>query len=262
QSSSFTICIGTIPPPITANTTQYTNVELVEDVLLNTTCASVTNVTSSTGINFGLPENGIGYFERNGSSFPFENGIVLTTGNANSAPGPNTEDLSDGFGPWPGDADLSAVLAAQGIAGTLNNATKLEFDFIPLIDQISFNFIFASEEYGIFQCGFSDVFAFLLTDLTTGVTTNLAVVPGTNIPISVTTIRDALYNASCASANAAFFGTYYALPEGLPMAAPVNFNGVTIPMTATSPVIPGNPYHIKLAIADYSDSAWDSAVFL
>src|SRR5690606_28441769 len=30
----------------------------------------------------------------------------------------------------------------------------------------------------------------------------------------------------------------------------------------TSPVIPGNPYHIKLAIADYSDSAWDSAVFL
>ena len=54
------------------------------------------------------------------------------------------------------------------------NLTLFQFQIILILD-----FLFASNEYGEFQCGFSDVFAFLLTDLTTGVTTNIAVVPGT-----------------------------------------------------------------------------------
>src|SRR5690606_16493655 len=105
-------------------------------------------------------------------------------------------------------------------------------------------------------------FAFLLTDVENDVTTNLAVLPSTDIPISVTTIRDNLYNDGCASANAQYFGNYYDVPEGQPFTAPINFNGTTIPLTASSPVIPGHLYHIKLAIADYSDSSFDSAVFL
>ena len=69
------------------------------------------------------------------------------------------------------------------------DATKLEFDFIPITNNIDFNFIFASEEYGTFQCNFSDSFAFLLTNLSTNVTTNLAIVPNTTTPISVVTDR-------------------------------------------------------------------------
>ncbi|HEX9980476.1 MAG TPA: choice-of-anchor L domain-containing protein, partial [Flavobacterium sp.] len=263
QTSTFNVCIGTIPPPIASNTTQYTNTQLIEDILLNTTCASVTNVTSSTGIDFGLAENGIGYFTQNGSSFPFQDGIVLTTGNANSAPGPNNVTLSDGFGGWPGDPDLLQVLTDQGVGGTLNNATVLEFDFVPLIDSISFNFIFASEEYGVFQCGFSDVFAFLLTNTVTNVTTNLAIVPNTTTPISVFTIRDAAYNNGCPSVNPEYFDTFFQLPEGQsPLSAPINFNGMTVPLTASATVVPGTQYHIKLAIADFNDTAFDSAVFL
>jgi gliding motility-associated-like protein len=188
----------------------------------------------------------------------------LSTGNIASAPGPNSNIQSAGTTAWTGDADLEAIiLAATGQPMNSRNASKLEFDFIPLSNQISFNFIFASEEYGTFQCTFSDAFAFLLTNTTTNVTTNLAVIPNTTIPISVVTIRNAIYNTGCASANPSYFGSYYLLPQGQnPIGAPVNFNGVTIPMVATSTVIPGQTYHIKLVVADRSDNAYDSAVFL
>ena len=122
--------------------------------------------------------------------------------------------------------------------------------------------MFASEEYGGFQCTYGDAFAFILTDLTAGgIPKNLAVIPGTNIPVSVTNIRDTQFNAGCVSANVAYFGSYYNNNAGQ-LGAPINFNGITVPMTATSPVIPGNSYHIKMVIADYTDSLFDSAVFL
>jgi gliding motility-associated-like protein len=265
QTTTFTVCIGTIPPPISSSTTLYTNPQLVEEVLLNSTCATVSNVTSSTGSNFGST-NGIGYFNQNGSSFPFEEGVVLTTGNALSAPGPNTTILSDGNQAWTGDVDLeAAILAGTGNPMTSRNASKLEFDFVPIINTISFNFIFASEEYGGFQCDsqYSDAFAFLLTNTTTGVTTNLAVLPGTSVPISVGTIRNNLYNTTCPSVNSEYFGNYFELPEGEnPIGAPINFNGMTVPLVASATVIPGQTYHIKLVIADRQDNLFDSAVFI
>jgi gliding motility-associated-like protein len=262
QTSTFDVCVATIPPPISTNNTLYTTSQLVTEVLLNSTCASVTNVTSSTGTNFGST-NGIGYFNKNGSTFPFNDGIVLTSGNALSAAGPNSTTLSDGVDAWPGDANLNAiVLAATGNAMNSHNATKLEFNFVPLSNEINFNFIFASEEYGTFQCDYSDAFAFLLTDIASGVTTNLAVIPSTTTPVSVVTIRNQLYNTNCASVNPQYFDSFYGLGGLDPLGSPTNFNGITVPLTATSPVIPGHQYHIKLVIADRLDNALDSAVFL
>ena len=263
ESITFNVCVGTVPPPISTNITQFTNVQLIENILLDTTCASVTNITSSTGSNFGST-NGIGYFNRNNSTFPFDEGIVLTTGNALSAPGPNSTGLGDGILAWVGDTDLEAIiLAATGLPMNSRNASKLEFDFVPLTNNISFNFIFASEEYGTFQCDFSDAFAFLLTDISTGITTNLAVLPNSTTPISVVTIRNNQFNTGCPSVNAQFFDEYYLLPQGVsPLSAPINYNGVTVPLTASSPVIAGNQYHIKMVIADRQDNAFDSAVFL
>lgn len=264
QTSTFNVCIGTVPPPITTSTTLYTNTQLVTDVLLNSTCATVSNITWSTGSNFGSV-NGIGYFNQNGSSFPFGDGVILSTGDVSRAPGPNTEGLSDGNAAWGGDAQLFTYIQGLGIDTGLtsyNNATKLEFDFVPIINNISFDFIFASEEYGTFQCTFSDAFAFFLTNNTTGVTTNLAVLPSTTIPISVVTIRDQLFNNGCASANPQYFGDFYGVGGVDPAGAPHDFNGDTVSLTASSPVTPGTSYHIKLVIADRNDSLFDSAVFL
>lgn len=244
---------------ITVNTNTYSVPQLVNNVLINSPCVSATNVTWSTGSNFGS-SNGIGYFQNANANFPMTSGVILSTGNVNNAPGPNSVHLNDGAMNWPGDADLEATLAAAGIPMNSVNASVLEFDFTPISPNFSFDFLFASEEYGNFQCEFSDAFAFLLTNMNTGVTTNLAVVPSTNLPISVVTIRDFLYNSSCGSANAQYFGSYNG-GSAAPGSA-TNFNGQTKVLNASAIMVPGTPYHIKLVIADRTDQESDSAIFI
>lgn len=245
--------------PINVNTTNYTVPQLVNDVLINTSCVNATNITWSTGSNFGS-SNGIGFFQNTNPNFPMQSGVILSTGNVANAPGPNTALLSDGNAAWPGDTDLENTLATAGVSLVSKNATVLEFDFVPNSSFFSFDFIFASEEYGNFQCQFSDAFAFLLTNTATGTTTNLALVPNTNLPISVVTIRDYLYNSSCPSANAQFFGSYNGGSQAATSAT--NFNGQTTLMTAASTLTPGVQYHIKLVIADRLDPQSDSAIFI
>jgi hypothetical protein len=245
--------------PITVSSSNYTVPQLVNNVLINSPCVSATNITWRTGTNFGS-SNGIGYFQNTNPNFPMQSGVVLSTGNAMSAAGPNTSMLNDGSASWTGDATLEATLAAAGIPMTSSNASVLEFDFTPISPNFSFDFIFASEEYGNFQCQYSDAFAFLLTNLNTGVTTNLAVVPGTNDPISVITIRDFLYNSSCSSENAQYFGSFNGGSQANTSAT--NFNGQTKVLTASSVLTPNVPYHIKLVIADRLDPQSDSSIFI
>ncbi|NNL17008.1 MAG: T9SS type B sorting domain-containing protein [Flavobacteriaceae bacterium] len=230
----------------------YTVEELVTDVLINSPCADVFNITYSTGTNFGS-SNGIGYFEEQIGKFPFNQGLIMASGNAglgggpNPGPGqPNTGTMS-----WPGDPALNALVGESSF-----NATIIEFDFIPIASRISFRFLMASEEYdqGNFECQYSDVFAFYLTD-SAGNTSNLAVLPGSNTPILVTNVH--LDNGICGGPNSEYFGEYVSV--GGP---PVAYDGYTRPFTAFSNVNPGEQYHIKLAIADARDQQYDSAVFL
>ena len=252
--------IGGFSQAITVDTNKYTVPELVTEVLVNKSCVPTSNISWRTGTNFGST-NGIGYFENTNPLFPLSSGVILTTGNVLNAPGPNTTELNDGNTAWIGDADLEATLLASGITVNSTNATVLEFDFVPFSSNFDFQFLFASEEYGNFQCQFSDAFTFLLTNTATGVTTNLAVVPGSTIPISVTTIREYIYNSSCPSANPAYFGAFNGGSDA--SASATNFNGQTVSMHASSnSLIPNNPYHIKLVIADRQDSRSDSAIFL
>lgn len=246
--------------PISVSSTNYTIPQLVNNVLINSPCVSATNITWSTGTNFGS-SNGLGYFQNTNPNFPMQSGVVLSTGNILNTPGPNDSILNDGSQAWPGDTDLETTLADAGIAMASKNATVLEFDFTPISPNFSFDFIFASEEYGNFQCRYSDAFVFLLTNRNTGVTTNLAVVPGTTLPISVVTIRDVQYNSSCPpSVNPEYFGTFNG-GSGAANSA-TNFNGQTKVMTASSVLTPNVPYHIKLVIADRTDPESDSAIFL
>jgi gliding motility-associated-like protein len=244
---------------ITVSTTSHTVPELVTDVLVNSPCLQVSNINWSTGTNFGSV-NGIGYFENTNPNFPLQSGVILSTGNVLNAQGPNTTMLNDGSTDWPGDSDLQNVLASAGIAMNSINATVLEFDFVALSPHFDFDFLFASEEYGNFQCQFSDAFAFLLTNLSTGVTTNLAVVPSTNTPISVVTIRDFLYNSACPSVNQQFFGSFNGGTNAA--SAPINFNGQTKVLNASAVLSAGVSYRIKLVIADRADPQSDSAIFL
>lgn len=245
--------------PITVSTTSHSVPQLVNNVLINSPCVSASNITWRTGSNYGSLQ-GLGYFQNTNPNFPMDSGVVLSTGNAISAQGPNNSMLGEGAAAWPGDADLENTLAQAGITMVSTNATVLEFDFMPISSHFNFDFVFASEEYGNFQCQFSDAFAFLLTNMSTGVTTNLAVVPNTTTPISVVTIRDFLYNSSCPSVNSQYFGSFNGGSAAAGSAT--NFNGQTVLLNASSVLTPNTPYHIKLVIADRSDAQSDSAIFI
>jgi gliding motility-associated-like protein len=277
QTANFNVCINKVGPPIlaensstTAAPTTYTVQQLVTDVLVTSPCGIVSNITFSTGTNFGQPQNGIGYFNKNGSSFGLDEGIILATRTANTCDGPN-DATSEGTGTWAGDAQLLAYMQSLGIdtgLNSYNNSSKIEFDFVPIADQVKFDFIFASDEYGTFQCTYSDAFAFFLTNLATNTTTNLAVIPGVTppTPIAVTTIRKNEFNSGCTSENPTYFDKFYGTgnpQNGLPdVIAPTNFKGYTVPMSAVGTVIPGQIYHMKFVVGDRNDSAFDSAVFL
>ncbi|HEU0136436.1 MAG TPA: choice-of-anchor L domain-containing protein, partial [Flavobacterium sp.] len=256
---ALSLSLPTLSQSLVVDTTTYTVPQLVNTVLINSPCALATNVTWRTGTNFGS-SNGMGFFTNANPNFPMTGGVILSTGDATHVDGPNNSHLNDGSANWAGDADLEATLLQAGIPMVSTNATVLEFDFMPISANFSFDFVFASEEYGNYQCQFSDAFAFLLTNLNTGVTTNLAVVPNTNTPISVVTIRDFLYNSSCPSANAQYFGGYNGGSAAAGSAT--NFNGQTLLMNASAVLVPNTPYHIKLVVADRGDYESDSVIFL
>lgn len=231
----------------------YSAQQLVE-ALVSNSCAQVSNVSVS-GWDGGAGGNSYGYFTAGTSGFPFENGIVLSTGFAASAPGPNNSLLSEGSNAWGGDADLEAALDVNNTI----NATVLEFDFVPYTDHISFDYIFSSEQYltsitSQNQCNYTDGFAFLLREAgSTAPYQNLAVVPGTDIPVKVNTVRG---EGVCPAANEEYFGGFNGTNH------PTNFNGQTVIMKAEADVIAGTTYHIKLVVADQGNNLYDSAIFL
>lgn len=236
----------------------YTPTQLVTDVLVGTSgsCGTpnISNVTVSPNQLVTNNDRFWGYFNKSTSTFPFEEGIILTTGFARKA-GNAAEGgiLSDDNG---GGSDPDLV-AAIGVTTQIFNSGVLEFDFVPTSSQMKFRYIFASEEYeGNFPCPpfqYDDAFALLLKPNTPGSTyTNLAVLPGGAGPVSVPNILPGSF--ACGPINAQYFGSL--APNA------TNYNGTTVPLTAEATVIPGQSYHIKMIIADARDSNYGSAVFL
>ena len=250
----YTSCL--FSQAITVDNTTNSPAQLV-DLLLGNSCVEVSNISVSS-------TQAVAYFNQNGSTFPILEGIIIRNGVATFTQGPYTGANLSSSVTASGDPFLQTLSDANGGTSPIVDAEYLEFDFIPLSNSFSFNFLFASNEYGFYQCEFSDVFAFVLTNLSSGVSTNLAVIPGTNTPVSVTTIRNSIYNDpsspnnSCASVNPGFFGTYNV---GNP-ASTLNMRGQTVVMNASSGVVPNTPYRIRLVIGDYANSGFDSAVFI
>ncbi|HBT11111.1 choice-of-anchor L domain-containing protein, partial [Leeuwenhoekiella blandensis] len=145
--------------------------ELVS-TLVGDACAEISNVSISSTQAAGL-------FSNNGGAFPLANGVLLRTGNAQLTGGAysgNTDELSSELN-TNGDPYLQAINDATGNSATIEETSFLEFDFVPLSSNFSFDFIFASNEYGEWQCASQDVVAFILTDLSTGTSQNLALTP-------------------------------------------------------------------------------------
>jgi gliding motility-associated-like protein len=225
----------------------FTPTQLVTNYLVGSG-VSVSNVTF-TGNN-----GQIAYFNGSGSNIGLPFGVVLSSGYVTDIVPPNQPNTGQFNGP--GDADLLATAqsvtsnpSAASITST-NDAAILEFDFIPSGDSVNFNFVFASEEYLTYvNTVFNDAFGFYLTGPNPAGGTynveNLALVPGTTEPITISTIHPGLHPEY-----------YIGNPVGH------SFNGFTVPIAIKFGVICGQTYHFKFAVADCEDDYLDSGVFL
>lgn len=172
--------------------------------------ASYTGAATAIGI-FGNGD-GVGL---NGHVFPFDTGVILSSGRLTNAIGPNNENGLTAYGNGssvlnePGDADLSNLVDG----GPTTNATVLEFDIVATNSfTLTFQYVYASEEYPEWIAsppdGFNDPMAIFVTTNRVGtnwiITTNsnIALVPGTaNVPVSVTTINGGYTNMTSGSFN-------------------------------------------------------------
>ncbi len=236
---------------------------LVEDVLVGGGCFQISNVTYA-----GQPGQ-IGTFSNGLSNIGFNTGVIMATGDISVATGPNDADGSSlGYGLETPDAELETLTF-----GDINDMANIEFDFVPTQPQVTFEFVFASEEYCEYvNSAFNDVFGFFISGPGIVGTQNIALIPATNVPITINSLNHMVNGAfythntpssgnNCQSGGSS--GTVTPVPPATgPATVEVQYDGFTKKMVAIANVVPCQTYHIKLKVADVGDGVWDSAVFL
>ena len=241
------------------------NVELLEDRFVPApwTINDLTTVNATAlvkdligpGVSFsnvsytGAPK-AAGIFTDTDNATGISAGVTLSSGGAKGLPGPNNNPAySIPINNTPGDPQLNAIVAPNpGF-----DAAVLQFDFVPTGSILSFKYVFGSEEYPNFAPPnitlFNDVFAFFLNGK------NVALVPGTNTPVSIDNIN--------AVTNAQYYVNNYTNPAG-PLFGPLDtqMNAFTKVLPVTVSVVPGQTNHIKLAIENVGDQIFDSWVLI
>lgn len=213
----------------------------------------VTNVLVGNGIvtnniSFTGYKRAAGFFENGmGTMLKMESGVILSTGISMGAKGPNNVGDKTTFetgSKSPG----SALLDKYATNATLD-AAMLQFDFIPQTEDIVFNYIFASEEYIEYvDKQVSDIFGFFISGPGISGEENVALVPGTTLPVSIDNVNH--------KRNSGYF-RLNSLGEKT-----IQADGLTTILTAQLKLIPCKTYTIKLAIADVGDDLLDSYVFI
>jgi gliding motility-associated-like protein len=201
-----------------------------------------------------------GKFISTATPLGLDSGIVLTTGKAINTAGAESF-LANTSNGTAGDAALTTLAGAA-----THDACYLEFDLIPNGDTVSFRYVFGSEEYINSVCGiYNDAFAFFISGPGITGTQNMALIPGSTIPVTVNSINNGTpgpgYSiATCSSMGPGSpFTSYYTSNVG---GTQLTYRGYTVPMVAYHAVTPCNTYHLKMTIADAGNYLYDSGVFI
>lgn len=203
------------------------------NTLVNAILGSGVTVTSSS---FTGASVSAGLFSGGSSAIGINSGIILTTGEAALAVGPNSSNSAGRNNSLGGSSALESI-----IPGTLD-ATILDIDFITTTGNLFFNFVFASEEYNEYVgTQFNDVFAFFLNGV------NIALLPNST-PVSINNVNNGANSAFYIDNNSGTFDTQY--------------DGFTTVLTAQALNLGIGPNRISIQIADVSDRILDSAVFI
>jgi len=198
-----------------------------------------------------------GTFTNGTGSVGLAQGIILGTGNIAAVAGPaNLSDSTSNILYLPGDSDLDVILG-----GPTYDASVLEFDLESTgTGVISFQFVFASEEYDEFINIINDGFACLLNGQ------NIALVPGSQppTPISIGTINCGNPYNPLGGSNCGLYITNDCKSLGLGYPCQglgTEMDGLTTVLSASGTLVPG-VNHVKFAIADQADPDVDSNVFI
>jgi len=237
------------PVQITGTTTDG---NLLRDVIIGTGMTPVRDATLVGGpSSAGFWTDGV------------QQGILLTTGDANIAAGPNTVDGEDG-GLASGYRDYE-LNSEFGVA--TKDATSLEFDFEWVGGDLQIDYVFASEEYNRFvYSGRNDVFAIFLEQYDDNygnwIDKNIAVLPQTDVtvPISIDTVNGGNPLGINAS-HPQFYRDNDPTQAGM-FVDKIGYDGFTDVFSARAHNILPGLYRIKFAIADVGDQAGDSGVFI
>jgi hypothetical protein len=209
---------------------------------------TVSNVTFN-GTSTAITSDQIGTFATAGiatAQLGLSGGILMTSGKASLAIGPNNLGGAGSQVGGPGDPDLNTLCGS-----TTADKAVIEFDFIPQFDTVRFRYVFGSEEFFEYCNQFNDAFGFFLsgpgiTGTFSNNSVNIARMPGSLS--TYVTINNICANTSSRWSNTG--GQYY------------QYEGLTYVYTAWYVVQPCTTYHIKLAIGDAVDKSFDSGVFL
>ena len=208
-----------------------------------------------------------GIFVSVATPIALDSGIILCTGHASAASGAEPPLTSTNLG-FAGDADLNPYL---GTTTSSFDGCALIIHFVPKGDTVSFRYQFGSEEYRQSTCGaYNDAFAFFISG--PGISAslpgaNMALVPGTNVPVAVNTVNSGTIGttAGCNIANCTSYGSgspftgYFIDNTG---GSTISYHGYTTVFTAQHWVIPCDTYRIKMAIVDAGNALYDSGVFI
>ena len=251
----------------------YSQIQVDNSAPFNTAISLVDNIllgggVSSTNHSFMGDAIQIGFFNALNTNLNMDSGIVMSTGDINALD-PNFSGFINI--PFNNVSEPDLLNVANSVPGLIGQSFSvsgvfdvalLEFDFIPNSDSLSFNYIFGSNEYLTWvNSQYNDVFGFFISG--PGITgpysapagfpngsINIATVPNSNppLPITISSVNN-IINSNYYINNTNVFQT-------------LSCNGFTQKFQANVVVQCGENYHIRLAIADGSDTSLDSWVFL
>lgn len=214
-----------------------------------------------TNVQINCPNGAYGKFTGgNTTSLGINQGIALTSGTALELP--NASAFASQSNNGISDPDLNAILATYPTASQSQDACILEFDVKVNGDSLNFNYVFGSEEYPNYTCsGFTDIFAFLISGPNplggNYNKQNIALIPGTNLPVSINTVNSGVATGGPASNCLSLAYSNYFVGNGS-----IVYDGHTTVFQAKIATVPCQTYHLKLAVADAQDQILDSGVML
>ena len=205
---------------------------------------SVASGTFSNG-NSGAGNIGIG------------SGVLLTTGTASDVVNAASFNSGSSYSSNVSDPHLTAISTNANI-----NTCRLEFDFVPLCTNLNVNYVFASEEYPYYVCSaYNDAFGFFISGPGITGTKNIATIPTTTIGVAINSINGGVTGGGGTIGGCTSLA-YSSLYTDNTFGTQIVYDGYTKPLVASHTVTPCQTYHLKLVIADATDTQYDSGVFL